>query len=65
MKPMPKVFPNVKTSIRSIAGGHDSHDFALPVDDCRRLIVQRGAAVGKATAESFRQHAFVHGDMRF
>ena len=36
-----KVLPNVKTNIRSIEGGRDSHDFASPVDDCRRLIVQR------------------------
>jgi hypothetical protein len=38
---MTKVLPNVKTTSRSIEGGRRCHSFAMPVDCCRRSIVQR------------------------
>jgi hypothetical protein len=36
-----EVLPHVKTTRRSIEGGRCGHGFAVPVDACRRLIVQR------------------------
>ena len=36
-----EVLPNVKTTRWSIEGGCCCHGFAVPVDACRRLIVQR------------------------
>jgi hypothetical protein len=38
---MSKILPNVKTTSRSIQDGRCCHGVAVPVDDCRRSIIQR------------------------